>query len=106
MKLSLCQMIAIASIFAIGITLVIPIQETEADRYATRSWERYIRITHNNGDETRHVTESDTTYSIDHSTRTTHLEAIGRHYHDSPDTSATFEGFYLCYLNSMCSLCD
>ena len=107
MKMSLCQVIAFFCILAVGIILGAPIQETEANRYATRYWERLTSIHHNNGDITEHVVQSDTTYSIDHNTRTNfYSEGGSLHWHNSPEYSCNYSYIGPCYLNSTCSLCD
>lgn len=100
MKLSLCQMIAIACILAVGFLAVMSFvsRDAAADRYVIKDWYRFIDIIHNNGDSTRHITDRDTSYA-------TH-ESSGSHQHPWVLPDMRYGGTYTCYLNSSCYLCD
>ena len=107
MKMFFCQMIAIVCILAVGflmVTLFVS-EDAEADRYKTREWWRFIDIRHNNGDITEHITDTDISYSTDHSIRTHSIDG-SEHWHDGPELKARYGGSYTCFLNSSCSLCD
>ena len=99
MKLSFRQAISVICMFALAVTLIIPVQISEATSWVKKIDVQFREVVHNNGQVTYHIVTSDYTYG--------YHESSGSHQHPTPtERWLPIGSAWNCWMNSTCHICD